>query len=91
MVSVWPIALSHELQGETPTDAHLPHSQADAALAAADGQQAAMMAERVILVDNNDVVIGHASKKECACLAQLRSVGMPHTSLHPARRPQHMC
>jgi hypothetical protein len=37
----------------------------DDVLAGADEQQAAMMAERVILIDDNDNVIGHASKKEC--------------------------
>jgi hypothetical protein len=36
-------------------------------LAGADEDQVRMMEERVILVDENDVVLGSASKKECAC------------------------
>ena len=44
---------------------HLFAQVEDDVLAGADEQQAAMMAERVILIDDNDNVIGHASKKEC--------------------------
>ena len=54
----------------------------DDVLAGADEQQAAMMAERVILIDDNDNVIGHASKKECKCILLSASVGKSssHTS-----------
>jgi hypothetical protein len=37
----------------------------DVALANADEDQCRMMEERVILVDEQDRVLGHASKKEC--------------------------
>lgn len=33
----------------------------------ADEEQVRMMAEECILVDENDCVVGHASKKDCAC------------------------
>jgi hypothetical protein len=39
----------------------------DELLTAFDEDQVKMMEERVILVDENDNVLGHASKKECTC------------------------
>ncbi len=46
-----------------------------------------MMAERVILIDDNDNVIGHASKKECALLWQLEL--QPYTTVVVLQRHNH--
>lgn len=76
--------LLHPLSPHTPlfthTHVYTHHRMAD--LSGYDEEQVAMMEERVILLNEQDEVVGHASKKECTFCLCLNVCALP-SSLSP--------